>query len=114
MLIKVGKFIFLVDFVVIDIEGDRQIPLMFGRPFLTTRAALRDVKKGELTLRVGTKEFHFNLNQCLKQHDIEQAKCIRIDNVNLGCKKKHDDYINENSFDDYIFSSFYNYEFKKE
>ena len=33
-LIKVGKFIFLVDFVVIDIEEDKQVLLLLGRPFL--------------------------------------------------------------------------------
>ena len=71
MLVKVGKFIFLVDFVVIDIEKDKQIPFLLGRPFLATSAAIVDVKNGELTLRVGTEEVHFNLNQSLKQHDVE-------------------------------------------
>ena len=33
VLIKVGKFIFLVDFVVIDIEEDKQVPMMLGRHF---------------------------------------------------------------------------------
>ena len=108
-----GKFIFLVDFVVIDIEEDKKIPLFLGRPFLATRVALIDVKKGELTPRVGTEEVHFNLSQCLKQHDIGQAKCMRIDNVTLGCKEQHDDYMNENCFDDYIISSFYNDDFEK-
>ena len=51
--VKVGKFIFPVDFVVIDIEEDKKIPLLPGRPFLATGAALIDVKKEELTLRVG-------------------------------------------------------------
>ena len=54
VLIKVGKFVFPVDFVVINIEEDKQIPLLLGRPFLATGAALIDVKKWELTLRVGT------------------------------------------------------------
>ena len=54
VLVKVGKFFFLIDFVVIDIEEDKQIPLLLGRPLLTTEAALVNVKKGELTLRVGT------------------------------------------------------------
>ena len=45
VLIKVGKFIFLVDFVVIDIKEDKQVPLLLGRPFLATGAALIDVKK---------------------------------------------------------------------
>ena len=45
VLIKVGKFIFLVDFVVIDIEEHKQVPLLLGRPFLATGATLIDVKK---------------------------------------------------------------------
>ena len=45
VLIKVGKFIFPMDFVVIDIEEDKQVPLLLGRPFLATGAALIDVKK---------------------------------------------------------------------
>ena len=32
VLVKVGKFIFLMDFVVIDIEEDIQVPLLLGRP----------------------------------------------------------------------------------
>ena len=62
VLVRVGKFIFLVDFVVINIEEDKQVPLMLGRPFLDTGVVLIDVKKGELTLRVGTGDVHFNLN----------------------------------------------------
>ena len=49
------------------------MPLLLGRPFLATGATLIDVKKGELTLRVGTEEVHFNLNQSLKQPDFERA-----------------------------------------
>ena len=45
VLIKVGKFIFPVDFVVIDIEEDKQVPLLLERPFLATGAVLIDVKK---------------------------------------------------------------------
>ena len=55
VLVKVGKFIFPVDYVVINIE-DKQIPHLLGKPFLATGATLIDVKKGELTLRVGTEE----------------------------------------------------------
>ena len=44
--IKVGKFIFLLDFVVIDIKEDKQVPLLLGRPFLAIGATLIDVNKG--------------------------------------------------------------------
>ena len=60
--IIVGKFIFLVDFVVIDTKEDKQVPLLLGIQFFSTGATLIDVKKGELTLRVGEEEVHFNLN----------------------------------------------------
>ena len=66
VLIKVGKFIFLVDFVVIDIKEGKQVPLLLGRPFSTTGVALIDVKKGELTLRVRDEAVQFNLNHSLK------------------------------------------------
>ena len=49
-----------------DMEEDTQVPRLPRRPFLTTRAALIDVKKGELTLRVGEEAIHFNLNKSLK------------------------------------------------
>ena len=49
-----------------DMEEDTQVPLLLGRHFLATGAAMIDVKKGELTLRVGDEAIHFNLNQSLK------------------------------------------------
>ena len=65
MLVKVGKFIFPVDFVVMKMEEDNQVPLLLGRSFLATGVALIDVQKGELTLRVGNKAIHFNLKKTL-------------------------------------------------
>ena len=75
VLIKVGKFVFPVDFVVINMEEDKQVPLLFGRPFLTTGVALIDVKKGELTLRVGDEVVHFNLNHSLKHPELSSVDC---------------------------------------
>ncbi|XP_061371174.1 uncharacterized protein LOC133313779 [Gastrolobium bilobum] len=57
ILVKVDKFIIPVDFVILDIEEDAIIPMIFGRPFLATSGALIDVPKDELILRVdGEKE----------------------------------------------------------
>ena len=81
VLIKVGKFIFPMDFVVIDIEEDKQVPLLLGRPFITTRASLINVKKRELTLKVGDEKVHFNLDQCLKQPDFDNAGCNILEQV---------------------------------
>ena len=50
VLVKVDKFIFLVDFVVLDMEEDKEIPLILGRPFLATNRTLINVHSGNLTL----------------------------------------------------------------
>nr|GEX17498.1 reverse transcriptase domain-containing protein [Tanacetum cinerariifolium] len=49
--IKVDKFYFPADFVVLDFVTDPRVPLILGRPFLSTAYALIDVYKGEITLR---------------------------------------------------------------
>ena len=81
VLVNVGKPIFLVDFVVMKMEEDTQVPLLLGRPFLATGAALIDVQKGELTLRVGNEAVHFNLNKSLTQFDVDEEKCMVVDNI---------------------------------
>ncbi|GJV76298.1 reverse transcriptase domain-containing protein [Tanacetum coccineum] len=49
--VKVGKFHFLADFVVVDYVVDPRVPLILGRPFLRMARALIDVYGEELTLR---------------------------------------------------------------
>ncbi|XP_073057020.1 uncharacterized protein [Primulina eburnea] len=67
VLVKVDKFIFPADFVILDMEEDQDTPLIFGRPFLATGKALIDVHKGELTLRVGGEEVMFNIYNTIKE-----------------------------------------------
>nr|GEX23009.1 reverse transcriptase domain-containing protein [Tanacetum cinerariifolium] len=61
--IKVGKFHFLADFVVIDFDADPRVLLILERSFLKTGHALIDVYEGELTLHVGKDAVTFNLDQ---------------------------------------------------
>ena len=100
VLVKVGKFIFPVDFVIMKMEEDTQVPLLLGRPFLEIGAALIDVQKGELTLRVGEEEVHFNLNKGLEQPDVDAGSCMTVENsshisvdLNSDCNLQH--FINE-------------------
>ncbi|GKB35711.1 reverse transcriptase domain-containing protein, partial [Tanacetum coccineum] len=64
--VKVGKFKFSANFVVVDFDADPRVPLILGRSFLKTGRALIDVYEGELTLRVGKEAVTFNLDQTLK------------------------------------------------
>ena len=83
VLVKVGKFIFPVDFVIMKTEEDTQVPLLLGRPFLATGAVLIDVQKGELTLRVGNEAVHFNINRSLEHPDVDAESCMALENTGL-------------------------------
>ncbi|KAL8486895.1 hypothetical protein ACS0TY_023547 [Phlomoides rotata] len=69
VLVKVDKFIFPVDFVVLDMVEDRVIPLILGRLFLATGRAMIDVRNEELTLDVGGKKVSFNIFKAMKFHN---------------------------------------------
>ncbi|XP_038896297.1 uncharacterized protein LOC120084566 [Benincasa hispida] len=43
VLVQVDKFFFPTDFVILDYEADREIPIILGCPFLTTGQTLIDV-----------------------------------------------------------------------
>ncbi|GKB84897.1 reverse transcriptase domain-containing protein, partial [Tanacetum coccineum] len=83
--VKVGKFYFLVDFVVLDFIADPRVPLILGRPFLITAHALIDVYEGEiilrnddqtLTLKCGdTPSILYNNFESLKKVDLIDVTC---------------------------------------
>nr|GEX67936.1 reverse transcriptase domain-containing protein [Tanacetum cinerariifolium] len=49
--VKVGKFYFPADFVVLDFIADPRVPLILRRPFLSTAYAIIDVHEREIILR---------------------------------------------------------------
>nr|GFB38271.1 reverse transcriptase domain-containing protein [Tanacetum cinerariifolium] len=66
VLVKVGKFHFPTDIVVVDFEFDPRDPLILGRSFLRTGRALIDVYGEEINLRVNDESISFNLNQTMR------------------------------------------------
>ncbi|GJY18530.1 reverse transcriptase domain-containing protein [Tanacetum coccineum] len=61
--VKVGKFHFPTDFVVVDFDVNPRVPLILRRSFLRTGRALIDGYGEEITLRVNDKVVTFTLNQ---------------------------------------------------
>nr|XP_016492670.1 PREDICTED: uncharacterized protein LOC107812148 [Nicotiana tabacum] len=51
ILVRVDKFVFPVDFIVVDMEVNKEVPLILGRPFLCTCKAILDIYEGNLMLR---------------------------------------------------------------
>nr|GEY36422.1 hypothetical protein [Tanacetum cinerariifolium] len=59
VLVRIDKFVFLVDFVVLDMPEDIKTPLILGRPFLSIAHTKIDVFKRKITLRVGNDKVLF-------------------------------------------------------
>nr|GEU38346.1 reverse transcriptase domain-containing protein [Tanacetum cinerariifolium] len=92
--VKVGKFYFPADFVVLDFVADPCIPLILGRPFLSTAHTLIDVYEGEiilrhedqsLTLKCGdTPSISYNNFESLNKVDLIDATCEEYSQEVLG------------------------------
>lgn len=61
VLVKVDKLIILVDFGILDVDDDVEVPMILRSPFPNISGALIDVKGGKMTLRVGEEKIvlHF-------------------------------------------------------
>ncbi|XP_022862156.1 uncharacterized protein LOC111382419 [Olea europaea var. sylvestris] len=78
VLVKVGNFIFSMDFIALDIPEDQDIPIILGRPFLATGRTFIDMEKGELILRVEDKHEIFNI-YIQYEKPPNKNDCYRID-----------------------------------
>ncbi|GKA87691.1 DNA-directed DNA polymerase, partial [Tanacetum coccineum] len=66
LLVKVGKFIFPVDFVVLEIDKDELVLIILGRPFLAMTRAVIDLHEGKSILRVGNETITVNIRKSMK------------------------------------------------
>ena len=81
VLVTVGKFVFPKDFIILDMEEDSKVPLLLRRPFFATGAALIDMQKGVLTLRVEDEAIAFNLIKGMQNIDIDRENFNVVDDV---------------------------------
>ncbi|XP_070049467.1 uncharacterized protein [Nicotiana tomentosiformis] len=82
VLVQVGKFVFPADFVILNCQVDEEIPIILGRPFLTTRRALIDCETGELKMRLNNEEIIFNVQQSIRRPS-EFANCSLVEAVDV-------------------------------
>ncbi|KAM6577778.1 hypothetical protein CsatB_029615 [Cannabis sativa] len=77
VLVQVDKFIFPADFIILDYEEDREVPIILGRPFLATGRTLIDVEKGELTMRAQDEQATFKVFHPIRAPDAI-GECLAI------------------------------------
>ena len=72
VLVKVDKFYYLVDFVVLDIEpiasGPNHVPIILGRPFLATANAVINCQNGVMQLTFGNMTLELNIFHLNHKH----------------------------------------------
>ena len=72
VLVKVDKFYYLVNFVVLDtepvVEGVNQVPIILGRPFLATSNAIINCRNGVMQLSFGNMTLELNIFHLRNTH----------------------------------------------
>ncbi|XP_020263123.1 uncharacterized protein LOC109839099 [Asparagus officinalis] len=93
--IQVGKFFIPVDFVILEIEEDSNIPIILGRPLLATAGAIIDVKSGMISLNIREKTIEFDLSNAMK-FPLTDKVCYMVDVID---KCTHEQLANHYSAD---------------
>ncbi|GJV58240.1 reverse transcriptase domain-containing protein [Tanacetum coccineum] len=97
MLVEVGKFTFLVDFVILEMEEDSKVPLILGRLFLHTADAVIRVKQKQLNLGVGTERMTFHMDSAMKHSYSNDDTCFSIDVIDEILEEDFDALLDESS-----------------
>ncbi|XP_021996149.1 uncharacterized protein LOC110893347 [Helianthus annuus] len=90
LLVKVDKFVFPVDFVVLDMEADERVPIILGRTFLRTAKAIIDVFDGKISLHAGDEIVTFEISRAMqhpsgRDEDIGPCHSVYFLNSFISC-----------------------------
>ncbi|KAK8659610.1 hypothetical protein V6N13_029809 [Hibiscus sabdariffa] len=92
VIVKVGKFVFPVDFLILDCEVDDKAPIILGRPFLATGRILIDCEKGDFTMRVADQTMTINVFDTL-QYMGDQGDCYHLREEHTTASEEESDMI---------------------
>ncbi|GKA10991.1 transposon ty3-I gag-pol polyprotein [Tanacetum coccineum] len=84
VMIKIDKFVFLVDFVILDMEEDHIIPIILGRPFFATAHAMIDVFNKKISFEIGDEIITFDLEKSMKFPPSNEDTCHAADIIDLS------------------------------
>ncbi|XP_061371713.1 uncharacterized protein LOC133314281 [Gastrolobium bilobum] len=70
VLVKIEKFIFPANFVILNMEEDVEIPLLLGRPFLATARAMINMEQGKLMLRMNEETITIDVFESMKHPSV--------------------------------------------
>ncbi|GKE16533.1 DNA-directed DNA polymerase [Tanacetum coccineum] len=102
VLIKVVKFILPIDSVILDMPEDSRVPIILGRPFLSTARAMIDVFNKKITLRVGDDEVVFHVDQSIKRPTAEDDECYGIDDLDEMINEEAQELLTNEELDSFL------------
>ncbi|GJZ87176.1 reverse transcriptase domain-containing protein [Tanacetum coccineum] len=98
--VKVGKFYFPANFVVVDYDVDPRVPLILESFFLRTLRALIDVHGEELTLRVNDEAITFKVRHTSRySHNYYDEIVHQVNVIDIACEKYAQEEIDDAAFD---------------
>ncbi|GJW97307.1 hypothetical protein Tco_0179115 [Tanacetum coccineum] len=77
LLIKIDKFIFPVDFVILEMVEDFRIPIILGRPLLAITRATIDIFKKSISLEMGNEKVIFKMRHSFKNTLVKLVRAIK-------------------------------------
>ncbi|GKC63315.1 DNA-directed DNA polymerase, partial [Tanacetum coccineum] len=102
VLIKVDKFVLLIDFVILDMPEDSRVPIILGRPFLVTFRAMIDVFNKKITLRVGDDEVIVDVDQSIKRPTTKDDECYGIDDLDYTINEEAQELLTNEEPDPFL------------
>ncbi|GKE80058.1 putative nucleotidyltransferase, ribonuclease H, partial [Tanacetum coccineum] len=84
VIVKIDKFVFPVDFVVLDMEEDFIILIILGRPFLATAHAIIDYFNKKISFELGDEKITFYIEKSMKFSPSCDDICHSFDMVDLS------------------------------
>ncbi|XP_042038344.1 uncharacterized protein LOC121784249 [Salvia splendens] len=82
VLVKIDKFIIPIDFIVLDMPEDKEVPILFGRPFLATGDIFLEAKDNSVTFRINGEQLSINVENAMK-HPTDVNACFRVDVLDI-------------------------------
>uniref|UniRef100_A0A1U7YUK2 Uncharacterized protein LOC104248338 n=1 Tax=Nicotiana sylvestris TaxID=4096 RepID=A0A1U7YUK2_NICSY len=106
VLVRVDKFVFPVDFIVLEMKECPDEPIILGRPFLVTGRAIIDVHQGQLIVRVDEERIIFDMQKMLRfSRDESSSSCFSIDMISHLTDEYRDDQLTPDSMERYLTKS---------
>ncbi|GJS85174.1 reverse transcriptase domain-containing protein [Tanacetum coccineum] len=103
VIVKIDRFVFPVDFIVLDIKEDHNIPIILGRPFLATSHVMIDVFNNKISFEVGNETITFELEKSMRFPPSDDDTCHSVYIIDLSDLDHVQEILPSEPFDSILF-----------